>query len=129
MLKIICKNIKYFQLYMAILLLSPYQISFADDEDYLDALESEVESVVTPNAGNQTPNIDEKLLLETQKKNMAIFEKKLSTSLPATYHAYKRLNKNDRKEVVSFYFNKGQDMSDTTHHLFSLYFSSKNKHQ
>ncbi len=129
MLKTIFKNIKPMHLSLAALLLLPYQISFANDEDYLNALESEVESVVTPGSNKQLEKIDEKVLLETQKKNMAIFEKKLSSSLPATYHAYKRLNKNAKKEVVSFYFKKGQDMPETTHHLFSLYFSSKNKHQ
>lgn len=128
MRKIISKNNYFLHLSLLILTLLCQPIAFANDDDYLSELQSEVDSVVISKTGSTT-NPQDKNAQEKQKSNMASFEKKLSNSLPATYHAYKRLNPDAQADVVSFYFKKNQDMTATTRHLFSLYFSSKNKHQ
>ncbi|VAW53345.1 hypothetical protein MNBD_GAMMA07-1115 [hydrothermal vent metagenome] len=129
MLKSINKNINLYRLGLPLILLLWHPLVIASDDDYLNELESEVDSVTSLKPNADLTNTTDKARLEKQKKNMVKFEKKLANSLPATYHAYKRLSKDAQANVVSYYYQKDQDMTATTRHLFSLYFSSKNKHQ
>ncbi len=111
---------------MLLLWLSP---AMGNDDAYLKALEEEVDSTSIPQSGANTDSSTHKKKSALRSENTAFFEKKLTNELPATYHAYKRLNKSDQVKVVDYYFNHDKDMPATTHLLFNLYFSSKNKQQ
>jgi len=129
MRKTISKNNNFLRSILFFLAFLCQPLAFANDDDYLSELQSEVDSVVIEKTGDNASGTQDSSSQEKQKRNMTSFEKKLSNSLPATYHAYKRLNPDAQADVVSFYFKKNQNMTATTRHLFSLYFSSKNKHQ
>ncbi|VAW70420.1 hypothetical protein MNBD_GAMMA10-3190 [hydrothermal vent metagenome] len=99
----------------------------ASDDAYLKELEAEVDSTSIPQTSPDAASQQTKTFAE-RSKNIEKFEKKLNRDLPATYHAYKRLNRDNQLKVVDYYFSHNLDMNATTHLLFNLYFSSKNKH-
>jgi len=101
----------------------------SNDDAYLRALEEEVDSTSIPRTGANTAEGAHKKAQVDRGENTAHFEKKLTSELPATYHAYRRLNKSDQEKVVNYYFSHDKDITATTHLLFNLYFSSKNKHK
>ncbi|VAW60307.1 hypothetical protein MNBD_GAMMA11-1356 [hydrothermal vent metagenome] len=113
----------------AALLLLWQPLATGNDDAYLKALEAEVDSTSIPQTGTRLSEPSRKAQSATKAENTTEFEQKLTRELPATHHAYMRLNKDDQMKVVNHYFRHDKDMGATTHLLFNLYFSSKNKRQ
>ncbi len=114
---------------LAITLLLWLSPAMSNDDAYLKALEEEVDSTSIPRTDANTDSSTYKKKPADRSRDTALFENRLTNELPATYHAYRRLNKSDQEKVVDYYYSHDKDMTATTHLLFNLYFSSKNKHQ
>ncbi|VAW59032.1 hypothetical protein MNBD_GAMMA08-796 [hydrothermal vent metagenome] len=121
-------------LFKSILCLLVFSVSFpalCGDDLYLKELEAEVES--SSHVADKEVSSSTKKALSAEKNKALLmaennekeFKAILKNELPATYNAYKKLNDNDKTQVVNLYLDSGKDVSAATRLLFNLYFKTK----
>lgn len=93
---------------------------------YLDALDEEAEL-----SSNLNPDINESAkpspVNDIQQQQMQEYQLLLKNKYPATYNAYLKLDMENKKAVVSGYFEHEKNAAKASHILFNLYFESKKK--